>query len=73
MVGALLGRRRRHELAAQSARGRTIGTAADSTAQNHGTYIPDVWRGGFPGHRFFWGLNWDTAPDPMHFQYVTDY
>ena len=41
--------------------------------ENHGTYIPDVWRGGFPGHRFFWGLNWDSAPDPMHFQYVTDY
>ncbi len=41
--------------------------------ENHGTYIPDVWRGGFPGHRFFWGLNWDSAPDPMHFQYVTNY
>jgi hypothetical protein len=41
--------------------------------ENYGTYIPDVWRGGFPGHRFFWGLNWDNAPDPMHFQYVTNY
>jgi hypothetical protein len=39
----------------------------------HGTYIPDVWRGAFPGHRFFWGLNWDHAPDPMHFQFVTNY
>jgi hypothetical protein len=41
--------------------------------ENYGTYIPDVWRGSFPGHRFFWGLNWDTKPDPMHFQYVTNY
>jgi D-alanyl-D-alanine carboxypeptidase-like protein len=41
--------------------------------ENHGTYIPDVWRGGFPGHRFLWGLSWDSAPDPMHFQYVTNY
>jgi D-alanyl-D-alanine carboxypeptidase len=40
---------------------------------DHGTYIPDVWRGSFPGHRFFWGLNWDTRPDPMHFQYVSNY
>ena len=40
---------------------------------DHGTYIPDVWRGSFPGHRFYWGLNFDTTPDPMHFQYVTDY
>jgi hypothetical protein len=44
-----------------------------SDGDDHHTYIPDVWRGGFPGHRFFWGLNFDTTPDPMHFQYVTDY
>ena len=36
-------------------------------------YIPDVWRGGYPGHRFYWGLNFSTTPDPMHFQYVTNY
>ena len=47
------------------------GRGIDGT--NYGTYIPDVWRGGFPGHRFFWGLSWDSAPDPMHFQYVTNY
>jgi hypothetical protein len=39
---------------------------------NYGTYIPDVWRGASPGHRFYWGLNWSN-PDPMHFQYVTSY
>jgi hypothetical protein len=31
-----------------------------------------VWRGPSPGHRFYWGLNWSN-PDPMHFQYVTNY
>ena len=40
---------------------------------HEGNYLPDVWRGVFPGHRFFWGLNFDTTPDPMHFQYVTNY
>ncbi len=38
----------------------------------YGTYLPDVWRGPFPGHNFFWGINW-SRPDPMHFQYVTNY
>lgn len=44
-----------------------------SDGKAHGTYLPDVWRGAYPGHRFFWGLNWDTRPDPMHFQYATGY
>ncbi|MBA3691221.1 MAG: M15 family metallopeptidase [Actinobacteria bacterium] len=39
---------------------------------DYDTYIPDVWRGTFPGHRFYWGLHFST-PDPMHFQYVTNY
>ena len=47
------------------------GTGADGT--RYGTYLPDVWRGAYPGHRFFWGLNWDSRPDPMHFQYATGY
>jgi D-alanyl-D-alanine carboxypeptidase len=47
------------------------GKGADGT--DYGRYLPDVWRGAFPGHHFFWGLNWDSRPDPMHFQYVTDY
>ena len=29
--------------------------------------------GRLPGSSLLWGLNWDSAPDPMHFQYVTDY
>jgi hypothetical protein len=41
--------------------------------ENHGTYIPDVWRGGVPGHRFCWCRNWDSAPDPILLQYVTNY
>ena len=47
------------------------GKGADG--KDYGRYLPDVWRGAYPGHHFFWGLNWDTKPDPMHFQYVTDY
>ena len=46
------------------------GRGADGT--DYDTYIPDVWRGSFPGHRFYWGLHFST-PDPMHFQYVTNY
>jgi hypothetical protein len=44
-----------------------------SNGTNFGTFIPDVWKGSDPGHHFFWGLNFDSRPDPMHFQYVTDY
>jgi hypothetical protein len=47
------------------------GRGADGV--NYGTFLPDVWRGAAPGHHFFWGINWDSRPDPMHFQYVTDY
>jgi hypothetical protein len=54
-------------------RGQDHWNGRGSDGIDHDTYIPDVWRGGFPGHRFFWGLNFDTTPDPMHFQYVTDY
>jgi hypothetical protein len=54
-------------------RGQDHWNGRGSDGVDHDTYIPDVWRGGFPGHRFFWGLNFDTTPDPMHFQYVTDY
>ncbi|HZA60481.1 MAG TPA: M15 family metallopeptidase [Actinomycetota bacterium] len=37
---------------------------------DYGYYVPNVFRGGYPGHRFRWGLSWR---DPHHFQYVTDY
>lgn len=47
------------------------GTGADG--KRYGTYLPDIWRGANPGHRFYWGLNWPTKPDPMHFQYATGY
>ena len=47
------------------------GRGSDGT--DHGRYLPSVWRGPPPGHRFYWGLNFRTTPDPMHFQYVTDY
>ena len=54
-------------------RGQDSWNGRGSDGTDYGTYIPDVWRGAFPGHRFFWGLNFDTTPDPMHFQYVTNY
>ena len=44
-----------------------------SDGKAYGTYLPDVWRGPYPGHKFFWGLNWDSRPDPMHFQYALGY
>jgi hypothetical protein len=47
------------------------GKGADG--KDHGRYLPDVWRGSDPGHRFFWGLNWESKPDPMHFQYAKNY
>ncbi len=46
------------------------GIGADG--KDHGTYIPNVWRGPDPGHRFKWGIHFST-PDPHHFQYVTGY
>ena len=47
------------------------GLGADG--KNHGTTLPDIWAGPYPGHKFFWGLNWDSKPDPMHFQYALGY
>lgn len=32
-------------------------------------YIPET----FENHRWYWGLNFRSAKDPMHFQYVTGY
>lgn len=46
------------------------GKGADG--KDHGTYIPNVWKGPDPGHRFKWGMSFST-PDPHHFQYVTGY
>jgi D-alanyl-D-alanine carboxypeptidase len=47
------------------------GKGADG--KDYGKYLPEVWHGVYPGHFFFWGIHWDSRPDPMHFQYVTDY
>lgn len=47
------------------------GLGADG--KNYGTYLPDIWRGPYPGHKFYWGLNWDSKPDPMHFQFALGY
>ena len=44
-----------------------------SNGVDFGTYLPDIWKGPAPGHRFYWGLNFVSRPDPMHFQFVTNY
>ena len=49
------------------------GTAWAPTARNYKKYLPNLWKGAYPGHNFYWGLNFSTTPDPMHFQYVTGY
>ena len=47
------------------------GVGADGV--NYKRYLPSLWKGAYPGHNFYWGLNFSTTPDPMHFQYVTGY
>jgi hypothetical protein len=58
---------------ARNPRFQTFWNGKGADGKDYGRYLPDVWRGAYPGHHFFWGLNWDNKPDPMHFQYVTDY
>jgi hypothetical protein len=53
--------------------GQSFWNGKGADGYDYGRYLPNVWRGPFPGHGFFWGINWDSRPDPMHFQYVTDY
>ncbi len=50
--------------------GHWVGIGADG--QRHYKYIPKLYKGPYPGHRFYWGLKFST-PDPHHFQYVTGY
>ena len=64
--------RDRHQLAAESTRQLNV--------ERHGRqrpryrkYLPNLWKGAYPGHNFYWGMNFSTIPDPTHFQYVTGY
>lgn len=43
-----------------------------SDGHNYGTYLPSIWESSLIGH-FYWGINFSSNPDPMHFQYVTGY
>jgi len=54
-------------------RGSTTWNGVGSNGVNYGKYLPNLWKGAYPGHNFYWGLNFSTIPDPMHFQYVTGY
>ena len=53
--------------------GQTTWNGRGADGVDYGRYLPDVWKGAFPGHNFHWGLHFSTTPDPMHFQYVTGY
>jgi hypothetical protein len=48
-----------------------VGRGSDDVAYK--SYLPKIWKGAYPGHNFYWGKNFSTTPDPMHFQYVTGY
>jgi hypothetical protein len=53
--------------------GQTTWNGIGANGKDYGKYIPDVWKGAYPGHNFHWGIHFSTTPDPMHFQYVTGY
>jgi D-alanyl-D-alanine carboxypeptidase-like protein len=53
--------------------GQTYWNGRGADGDDHGDYLPDIYKGGAPGHRFYWGLNFSGTKDPMHFQYVTGY
>jgi hypothetical protein len=54
-------------------RGSSTWNGVGADGKNYKKYLPNIWRGAYPGHNFYWGLNFSTIPDPMHFQYVTGY
>ena len=54
--------------------GNTTWNGIGADGKNYKKYLPNLWRGtSYPGHNFYWGINFSTTPDPMHFQYVTGY
>lgn len=53
--------------------GQTYWNGIGADGLDHGSYIPNVWKGPNPGHRLYWGLNFSGTKDPHHFQYVTGY
>jgi hypothetical protein len=52
--------------------GDTSWDGVGSNGVNYGTYLPDLFTQSLIGH-FYWGLNFSSNKDPMHFQYVTGY
>lgn len=53
--------------------GQTYWNGRGANGVDYGRYLPDMFRAPYPGHRFYWGLNFSGTKDPMHFQYVTGY
>jgi D-alanyl-D-alanine carboxypeptidase len=58
---------------ARNPMGQNVWDGRGSNGNDFGKYLPEIWKGQDPGHRFYWGLNFGSRPDPMHFQYVTNY
>ena len=54
-------------------RGNSTWNGIGSDGRDYWRYLPNLWKGAYPGHNFYWGLNFSTIPDPMHFQYITGY
>jgi D-alanyl-D-alanine carboxypeptidase len=52
--------------------GDTSWDGVGSNGTNYGTYLPDLFTQSLIGN-FYWGLNFSSNKDPMHFQYVTGY
>jgi hypothetical protein len=52
--------------------GDTSWDGVGSNGVNYGTYLPDLFTQSLIGN-FYWGLNFSSNKDPMHFQYVTGY
>lgn len=53
--------------------GQTYWNGRGANGVDYRRYLPDLYRGKYPGHRFYWGLNFSGTKDPHHFQYVTGY
>lgn len=53
--------------------GQTYWNGRGADGRDYGKYIPNLWKGPDPGHRFYWGIHFSGTKDPHHFQYVTGY
>ena len=45
-------------------RGSSTWNGVGADGHNYGRYLPKLWKGAYPGHNFYWGLNSSTSPTP---------